>query len=102
MAGRASLTRHSRHPSTKHSLASAGTVGVCPDPLENPNATRKSLCQETRTDLFAATTALADSNPDSLRYPAHHTRTIRVDSTPIALPRPPQTRAASFKRLYPK
>ena len=27
---------------------------------------------------------------------------LHAHSTPIALPRPPQTRAASFKRLYPK
>jgi hypothetical protein len=29
-------------------------------------------------------------------------KTAKVHSKPIALPRPPQTRAASFKRLYPK
>jgi hypothetical protein len=31
-----------------------------------------------------------------------HIPGIRAHSTPIALPRPPQTLAASFKRLYPK
>jgi len=30
------------------------------------------------------------------------TKTAKVNSKPIALPRPPQTRAAYFKRPYPK
>jgi len=34
--------------------------------------------------------------------PNCHTPITKLDSIPIALPHPPQTRAASFKRLYPK
>ena len=49
MAGRASLTRHSRHPSTKSTLAPARTVGVCPAPLESPNVTRKSTLRKSES-----------------------------------------------------
>jgi hypothetical protein len=53
-------------------------------------------------------TSLTQSSlsPGPTRYPFRHLSnyvpSLLTNSIPIALPRPPQTRAASFKRLYPK
>jgi hypothetical protein len=41
-------------------------------------------------------------NPSGNRSSKRQARPVKIDSIPIALARPPQTRAASFKRLYPK
>jgi hypothetical protein len=101
LSGRASLTLPRRRSSTKSPLASAGTVEVCANLAECPNATPKS----TRRKL-----ALLLPSP-SARW-QRHIRTLAVTrKTPPEAPgviqhpyrpRPPQTRAASFKRLYPK
>ena len=73
-----------------------------PDPLERPKYETKIYLQEGGTGRFGAASNRPDSNSGLMHCPDSLTRGMYVDSTPIALPRPPQTRAASFKRLYPK
>ena len=101
LSGRAFRTRRSCHPSPEPPLAPARTPDVCPKRPESQNAAQKSTFRK-HEPAFSALPA-----PSSRREPPRHSpyrmRPIfLVDSTPIALPRPPQTRAASFKRLYPK
>ena len=100
--GRLSLTLPRRRLSTKNPCAPARTMYVC---LKLP---RKAKCdtnihsQDARTDLTGAAIARTESTFGLAPSPAGHAPGFPLDSTPIALPRPPQTRAASFKRLYPK
>jgi hypothetical protein len=101
LGGRASLTLHSRRSSTKNPLAPAGTVDVCSNLLESPHAAPKSTLRkpelifpppsppwQRRIRTLAVTRKAPPEAPGVIQHPY--------------LPRPPQTRAASFKRLYPK
>ena len=63
MGGRASLTLHSRHSSSKHSLAPARKPEVCPDARWQPKSRREIRPQSNATPHFSAVTAV--SKPSS-------------------------------------
>jgi hypothetical protein len=71
-------------------------------PRGTPRCDAKIHLQDAPTRLFDTAIAVAESNPHPLRHISDYVSSLQTNSTPIALPRPPQTRAASFKRLYPK
>jgi hypothetical protein len=63
---------------------------------------RKTTFRRPPTRLFYA--LLLSQRPSHIisAKVSYYVPGLRAHSIPIALPRPPQTRAASFKRLYPK
>jgi hypothetical protein len=101
LSGRASLTLHSRHSSTNNPLAPAGVAEVCANVVECPNALRKSPFR--RPELVIPLPLLPWQSP------IRTLSGVREASPEVPgviqhpyLPHPPQTRAASFKRPYPK
>jgi len=101
LSGRASLTLHSRRLSTKNSLAPARSAEVCANVVERPNA--PATFPFRTHELLIPLPLLPWQSPIRTHSGTRETSPEALD--PIQhpyLPRPPQTRAASFKRLYPK
>jgi hypothetical protein len=101
LGGRACVTRRRTHPSTKHWLAAARTADVCLDIINSqkqPENTASSSVPQSLSRCPSPDRSFlmlqAQSQTASLK-PSRRLNTHR-------LPRPPQTRAAPFKRLYLK
>ena len=88
------------HRRTSNLLWHARLTRVC-GRRELRKTAHKSRTNRSRNDAARASMAMQRTCESPGRGPNGHARGLRVCSTPIALPRPPQTRAASFKRLYP-
>jgi hypothetical protein len=96
------VTRPKRPVLPKHSLAGARALGVCLDLHKHTKTAPEIFTDEAISHPCTVVSALPYRFSISQGQSKPHVRTTKVDSIPIALPRPPQTRAASFKRLYPK
>jgi hypothetical protein len=96
------VTHPRRLASPKHSLARARTPDVCLDLHKTHKTAPKIFTDETISHPCTVVRTLPNRFSISQDRSKPHAGTTKVDSIPIAQQRPPQTRAASFKRLYPK
>ena len=100
-SGRASLTLHSRHSSANHGLLRHARR-TCVRHLEQRQSDTKLHSRKAQATPLYGSPHPSESNSRLSPSPARHHRGAQRRLNTHSLPRPPQTRAASFKRLYPK